>query len=112
MRSLSAAACRSASACAAAIESCLARSAAAAESALGVTGCGGGLPPQDAPTITAAPKPSARRNDTDFILSLRSGGGRRGLRKPWRPRRQPRPPLPYQFPASAHVHIHRPPPPA
>src|SRR5260221_14794352 len=105
MRSLSAAACRSASACAAAIESCLARSAAAAESALGVTGCGGGLPPQDAPTITAAPKAGAKGNHTDFILSLRSGGGRRGPGKPWRPSRETRPTLLNEWPDAGGVEI-------
>src|SRR3989454_3012409 len=98
-------ACRSRSACAAAAESCRARSAAAAESALGTGVCGGGLPPQDAPAMTAAPKPSARSNDTDFILSLRSGGGRRSLRKPWRPSRQTRSALLQQWPDSAGVEI-------
>src|SRR2546422_1026648 len=104
-RSRSAAAWRSRSACAAASESARARAAAAAESALGVTGCGAGLPPQDAAANTAAPKPSARSNDTDFILSLRSGGGRSSLRKPWRPSRQTRPALLQQWPDSAGVEI-------
>src|SRR6266446_6569470 len=82
-----------------------ASAASAAESALGVTGCGAGLPPQDAAANTAAPKPSARSNDTDFILSLRSGGGRSSLRKPWRPGRQTRAALLQQWPDSAGVEI-------
>src|SRR5438105_5803253 len=104
-RSRSAAACRSASACAALIESCRARAAAAAVSTAGVVFCGAGLPPHDAAAMTAAPKPSARSNVTDFILSLRSGGGRRSLRKPWRPSRQTRPALLQQWPDSAGVEI-------
>src|SRR2546425_8921982 len=104
-RSASSRACRSRSACDAASASWRARSAAAAESALGVGVCGAGLPPQDAAAITAAPKPSARSNDTDFILSLRSGGGRRSLRKPWRPSRQTRSALLQQWPDSAGVEI-------
>src|SRR6266704_2337064 len=82
-----------------------ARAAAAAESALGVGACGGGLPPHAAPAITAAPKPNTRSNDTDFILSLRSGGGRSSLRKPWRPGRQTRPALLQQWPDSAGIQI-------
>src|SRR5438093_13620837 len=77
----------------------------AAVSTAGVVFCGAGLPPQAAAAITAAPKPSARSNDTDFILSLRSGGGRSSLRKPWRPGRQTRPALLQQWPDSAGVEI-------
>src|SRR6058998_3666223 len=77
----------------------------AAVSIAGVVFCGGGLPPHDEPVRTAAPKPSARSNVTDFILSLRSGGGRRGLRKPWRPSRQTRPALLQQWPDAAGVEI-------
>src|SRR5439155_569983 len=60
------------------------------KSALGVGCAGGGLPPHDEAAVAAAARPITRSNDTDFILSLRSGGGRRSLRKPWRPSRQPR----------------------
>src|SRR5882762_7400903 len=104
MRSRSAAACRSASALAALIES-RTRWFSAAVSTAGVVFCGGGLPPHDEPARTAAPKPSARSNVTDFILSLRSGGGRWGLRKPRRPSRQTRPALLQQWPDSAGVEI-------
>src|SRR5205814_294264 len=76
----------------------------AAVSTAGAGGGGAGLPPQDAPATMAAPKPSARSNDTDFILSLRSGGGR-GLRKPWRPRRQTCPALLQQRPYPACLEI-------
>src|SRR5690242_20762909 len=104
MRSRSAAAWRSASACAAAIESRI-RWFSAAVSTTGPGFCGGGFLPQEAAATTAAPKPSARSNDTDFILSLRSGGGRRGLRKPRRPSRQTRPALLQQWPDPAGVEI-------
>src|SRR5205085_5688650 len=77
----------------------------AAVSTAGAGGGGAGLPPQDAPATIAAPKPSARSNDTDFILSLRSGGGRRSLRKPWRPGRQTGPALLQQRPDSAGLEI-------
>src|SRR5213076_2226492 len=66
--------------------------------------CGGGFE-EHAPAPMATPRPSARSNVTDFILSLRSGGGRRSLRKPWRPSRQTRPALLQQWPDSAGVEI-------
>src|SRR6267154_398954 len=104
-RSASSRARRSASACAAAAESARARSAAAAESALatGAIVCGVFLP-QPAAT-TAAPKPITKSNDTGFIYSLPSGGGRGSLRKPWRPSRQPRAALLQQRTDTAGVKI-------
>src|SRR5439155_22044708 len=104
MRSASACAWRARSASAAAMES-RTRWFSAAVSTAGVVFCGAGLPPQEAAANTAAPKPSARSNDSDFILSLRSGGGRSSLRKPWRPSRQTRPALLQQWPDSAGVQI-------
>src|SRR5437879_8898045 len=104
MRSASACAWRARSASAAAMES-RTRWFSAAVSTAGVVFCGAGLPPQEAAANTAAPKPSARSNDTDFILSLRSGGGRSSLRKPWRPSRQTRAALLQQWPYSAGVEI-------
>src|SRR6266545_3749740 len=103
MRSRSAAACRSASALAALIES-RTRWFSAAVSTAGVVFCGAGLPPHELATV-ATLKPSIRSNDTDFILSLRSAVGRWGLRKPWRPSRQTRPALLQQWPNSAGVEI-------
>src|SRR6266576_6489212 len=103
MRPRSAAACRSASALAALIESRI-RAFSAAVSIAGVVFCGAGLPPHEVATV-ATLTPSMRSNDTDFILSLRSGVGRWGLRKPWRPSRQTRPALLQQWPNSAGVEI-------
>src|SRR5258705_6769695 len=71
------------------MESCLAFSAAAAESALAIGAIVSGVFLPQAPATTAAPMPITNSNDTGFIYSLPSGGGRGSLRKPWRPSRQP-----------------------